>query len=305
MKNKPTRQHYVPKCYLREFIDPTTIAKADPSAWIFDKDGKNKRLDKIKNILISKDLYTLKIKGKKDYTIEETLANLEGRYAEIFRKKIKNKLPLNPEEHIILCAFVSVMLQRTLKHKDNLENFYTQLIERAEAIERENNLTPTESTKLKKAREDTHKLGVVQLLPDITTLLMDMGVAFLCADKADFITSDDPCNLFNPDLQWQSFQGPGLGQQNVQVTLPLSPKIMLCMSWTNMKGYIKWEDFRVEEVNRMVRGFCYKYFISNNPKTKKKWFSQYPSLDIFFMIKVWKHKLLRSYLKLRRLYAHR
>ena len=121
-RNKPTKQHYVPQCYLREWADPTVSSNQEPFVWIFDKDGRNKRKDKVKNVLASNDLYTIKIKGVKNYSIEETLANLEGKYAKIFEEKIKRKLPLTEEEHIILCAFVSVMLQRTLRHRDNLEN---------------------------------------------------------------------------------------------------------------------------------------------------------------------------------------
>lgn len=290
-KNQPTKQHYVPQCYLREFADSSTPSNKEPFIWIFNKKGNNKRRDKIKNVLTSNDLYTLKIQGKKNYSIEETLANLEGKYAEIFRTKIKNRLPLNEEEHIILCAFVSVMLQRTLRHKDSLDRFYNELIEHAEAIEQANNLEPKESERLKKFKRDTHKLGVVQLLPDITELLIKMSVAFLCAEGgARFLTSDDPCNLFNPDLQWQKFYGPGLAQSNVQVTLPLSPDIMLCMSWSNLRGYIQWEKSRVEEANRMVVNHCYQYFVSHTPKTKRMWFRRYP-LDLFFILKILRHKV--------------
>lgn len=35
-KNKPTKQHYVPACYLREFVDPS-----DGLLWVFSKDGKS------------------------------------------------------------------------------------------------------------------------------------------------------------------------------------------------------------------------------------------------------------------------
>jgi hypothetical protein len=41
------------------------------------------------NIFTGTDLYTLHHKsGKKNYAIEETLSNLEGRYATVFREKI-------------------------------------------------------------------------------------------------------------------------------------------------------------------------------------------------------------------------
>lgn len=302
--SKPKGQHYIPQCYLREWIDPNTPAGQEPYVWIFDRDGKNRRKKAPKNILKSNDLYTLKIKGKqKDYSIEKTLSNLEGEYVRVFRTKIKNKLPLTEEEHITLCAFVSTMLQRTLRHKDNLEKFIDELIEITESMERQHNIEPKKSKELRECKENVHKMGIVQLLPDITELLLKMSLAFLCVDKsgAKFVTSDDPCNLFNPDLQWQKFHGPGLGQKNVQVTLPLSPDRMLCLSWSNLRGYIEWEKNRVEEANRMVVGHSYEYFVSHTPKTKRSWFRRYP-MDFFFIvklivhnIKMWKYKIATNF----------
>ncbi len=290
-KNKPTRQHYVPQCYLREWADPTIPSNQEPFVWIFDKDGKNKRKDKVKNVLLSNDLYTIKIRGQKNYAIEETLANLEGRYAKVFEEKIKRRLPLTEEEHIILCAFVSVMLQRTLRHKANLERFYDELIERTEEMESAHHLSSFKSEELKRYKENTHKLGVVQLLPDITELLLKMSVAFLCPERGlKLITSDDPCNLFNPDLQWQRFHSPGIAQKNVQVTLPLSPNILLCLSWSNLRGYIPWNRKWVDNTNRMIRAYSYKYFISNSSRTEKVWFRSYP-MDFWFILKIIKHKI--------------
>ena len=303
--SNPKKQHYVPQCYLREFADPKTFSEDEPRIWIFDRDGKNRRWDKIKNVLASNDLYTLRIKGQKSYVIEETLANLEGKYATVFREKIKNKLPLNEEEHIILCAFVSAMLQRTLRHKDSLRQFYKELIERAEAMEKAHNLEPKESNRLKQYLENSHKLGVFQVLPDIAELLMKMSVAFLVAEKgAKYVTSDDPCNLFNPDLQWQRFYSPGLGQRNVQVTLPLSPEILLCLSWSNLRGYILWDKSGVQEANRMVVGHCYKYFVSHSPKPKRMWFRRYP-MNPLFILKIVRHQTKMWLYEIKHKYKYR
>ncbi len=100
----------MPACYLREWAKTPIFSKKDPFVWIIDKNTKQKRRDKVKNILVSNDLYTIKIEGKKNYVIEETLASLEGNYARIFKEKINKHKPLNDEEHIILCTFTAVMM---------------------------------------------------------------------------------------------------------------------------------------------------------------------------------------------------
>ncbi|MBA7640703.1 hypothetical protein ES703_48374 [subsurface metagenome] len=304
--SQPKGQHYVPQCYLGEWVDPNTPIGYEPYVWIFDRDGRNRRKKAPKNILKSKDLYTLQVKGQtKDYSIEKTLAKLESEYANIFQRKIKRKLPLSEYEHIILSAFVAVMLQRTLRHKDNLEKFFDELIYKGEALARQHGVESEEVQKWKEYKKDAHKVGLIQTLPDLTKLVLKMSVAFFCAEGgAKYITSDDPCNLFNPDLQWQRFYSPGLGQRKVEVVLSLSPEIMLCMSWSNLRGYIRHKKSRVEENNRMIVGHCYKYFVSNSPKIKRMWFRRYP-MDFLFILKILRHKMDMWLYKLKMLHTLR
>jgi len=291
--SKPKKQHYVTECYLREFIDPNTPVGYEPYIWRFDKNGKSRRKKSPSNIFARTDLYTIKVTGEvKDYTIEMTLSKIESEYANIFQKKIKKKLPLSEYEHIVLCAFVAITLQRTLRQKDNLEQFLGELIDHGEKIAKHHGVKSKNVENLKKYKKNAHKLSILDMLSEIIQLLLRMKVAFLCVDDSGskFITSDDPCTLFNPKLRWQRFYGPGLGQKDVEVTLPLSPEIMLCLSWSNFRGYIEIKKSKIEDLNRMIRGHCYKYFISHTPKTKWIWFRKYP-LNLFFIIKVLKNRI--------------
>lgn len=137
MAKGPTKQHYVPQCYLREWVDPNTLSGQEPYVWIFNRGEKTGKRKAPSNIFTETDLYTLHHKsGKKNYVIEETLSNLEGRYASVFRDKISRYLPLIEEEHMILCAFVAAMMQRTPRYRDNMNRFYDELASHAEAMER-------------------------------------------------------------------------------------------------------------------------------------------------------------------------
>ena len=291
--SKPKKQHYVTECYLREFIDPNTPVGYEPYIWRFDKNGKNRKNKSPSNIFTSTDLYTIKIAGRaKNYSIETTLSKIESKYANIFRKKIKKKLPLSEYEHIVLSAFVATTLQRTLRQKDNLEQFFDELINHGEKIAQHHGIVSKNVEHLKKYKKNAHKLSILEILSEITQLLIRMNVAFLCVGNsgAKFITSDDPCILYNPKLQWQRFQGPGLEQRDIEVILPLSPEIMLCLSWSNFRGYIEMKKSKIDDLNRMTRTYCYKYFISHTPKTKWIWYRKYP-LNLFFIIKVLKNQI--------------
>jgi len=291
----PTKQHYVPRSYLAGWVDSSTPVDQEPYVWVFNRGEKEGRKRAPSNLFTESNLYTLELDtGEKKYQIEETLSNLESKYATIFQEKINKHLPLAEEEHIFLCAFVSVMLQRTLRHRDNLDQFVDQLIEHTEALEQAHDIPHNESDRLKHYKRDVHKLTMMRGMPDITQLLAKMSIAFLCAEGGSkFVTSDDPCNLFNPDLQWQRIYGPGLAQKNVQLTLPLSPEIMLIMSWQAFRGYVWWSNKEVEEANRMTIGHCYRYFVSHSPKTKRHWFRRYP-LNFFFILKILRHESARG-----------
>jgi len=287
--SNPKNQHYVPACYLREFVD-----QRDGLLWIFSKDGKNVRRQKPEKTFTSKHLYTINIKGNKDYHVEQTLSNIEGNYASIFKNKIKKRLPLNDYEHIVLCVFVAAQLQRTLRMKKNQENFIQQIIEHGQQMAMAHNADFKEKKEWESYKNDIHKLQLVEGLPFLTNILYQMSIAFICSVNPKrnwFITSDDPCNLFNPDLQWQRFYGPGFGQKNVQLTMPLSPEITVLFCWANYHGYSLADSHTVEDMmNRMTRGHCYKEFVSPSGKKKRVWFRMFP-LDPFFLLKVAKTRL--------------
>lgn len=292
--SEPKNQHIIPQCYLKQFVDPNTPKGYDPYVWIFERDKKIGKKKSPKNILAENDFYTLKTKfGGKDYTIEKKLAQLEGEYATVFEKKIKNKISINDYEHIIFCAFVAAMLQRTLKQKENIEGFLDQMISKTEMLEKAHGLEPKKSSELKREKENAHKINVIQMIPHITEILLQMNLAFLCSNrKGSFITSDAPCYLFNSRLQWQNFYGPGLKQKYVEVTIPLSPEITAIFSWVNnLRGYVQIDTDRVHDLNRMLFGRSHKYFIANSPKIKRRWFRRYP-LDPVFILRIVKNRVL-------------
>jgi hypothetical protein len=302
--SEPKSQHVIPRCYLKQFVDPNTPAGQEPYVWIFDRKSKRGKKKAPKNILIESDLYTFEVKnGKKDYALEKNLSQIESEYASIFEKTISRRVPLNEYEHVVLCAFVAAMLQRTLKQKENIEGFFDQLITMTEDMERAHGMPPKKSLELRQAKDDAHKMSIIQSVPYITTILLKMNLAFLCANRrGSFITSDAPCFLFNSQLQWQRFYGPGLGQKNVEVRMPLSPEISVLFSWANnLRGYLGIAEDLIHECNRMVFGYSHQHFIANSPKLKRRWFRRFP-LDPVFVWRILRNETRMRLAKLR--YKH-
>lgn len=286
----------MPECYLKQFVDSNTPNGHEPYVWIFDRGSKAGKKRAPKNTLTETDLYTFKSNdGIKDYSLEKSLGQIEGDYAVVFRRKIAGRLPLDRSEHLALCAFIAAMLQRTLKQKRHIEGFYDQLISITERMEQAHGLHAKTSLELKRAKQDAHRINIVQNVPEMVNILQKMNLAFLCAGAStSFITSDAPCFLFNSDLQWQRFYGPGLGQKNVEVRMPLSPKVSVTFTWANnLRGYLGISDDWVHEHNRMVFGYSDAHFIANSPRVKRGWFSRFP-LDPIFIGRILKNEAQRK-----------
>lgn len=286
----PKDQHFVPRCYLSEFVDPNTPEDREPYIWVFDKDGREKRNKAPTNVFTEKYLYTIEFQGKKDFTIEDNLSKIEAKFSRVM-KTIKKKEPLSEQEHAYLCIFIAAQLQRTLRFKRNQEGFIQQLIDHGKqmALAHGSNADAFVN-EWEEYKKDVHKLQLMEGLPFLANTLKRMNIAFLCSPdivRHPYITSDDPCVLFNPDLQWQRFLSPGFGQKNVQLTLPLSPEITVMFTWARYHGYGLLTGSQVEDLNRMTRAHCDNEFVSRFPKKKGVWFRRLPLDPVFFVRFVW------------------
>lgn len=106
-------------------------------------------------------------------------------------------------------------------------------------------------------------------------LLLEMSLAICVANgEAEFITSDRPCVMFNPELGGLPpfHSSPGLTQKGIEVTLPLTPKHLLMFSRSSAGGYVEADEAFVDEANRRTRAACYEYFVSRREETKAIWF---------------------------------
>lgn len=296
--NEPKNQHTIPKCYLKQFVDPAVPSNFGPCVWIFERDSKRGKRQHIRSVLTETDVYTF----QGDYSIEKSLAQLESEYATIFEKKIKNKLPLDPYEHAVFCAFVAAMLQRTMKQKENIERMMDQVIEHIKQLEAVHGVPAKTSLEWEAAKKDAHKLSLLESIPEVANILSKMNIAFLCSQnkRVSFITSDAPAYMFNSKLQFQSIIPPGLDQKFVEVRMPLSPEISVCFSWANnLRGYLGLREDRVHNDNRMVFGFSHQYFIANSKNYKRRWFRRLP-LDPVFLWRYLRHKIPQKVSRFRR-----
>jgi len=291
--SNPIDQHIIPKCHLKNFVDHNLPKNKGKRVWVFDKKDKIGRDQHIRSTLTSEHFYTV---GDDDFSVETSLQQIEDKYSKVFYSKIKHKLPLSTEEHLYFCAFLASMLQRTVSQKENVEHMFDQILERLDEFEGETGKVSKAKREWLEKKKDAHSFSIIEMVPEMTKILMEMNIAFMCSQsKTCFITSDTPAFLFNSRLQFSPMHSPGLGQKHVELRMPLSTEISVCFSWiNNVRGYLGFSKNEVDDWNRMTYGHSHKYFIVNSRNTKKVWFNRMPT-DPLFIGRVLKHKVLSWY----------
>lgn len=290
--SKYKNQHFVPQCYLKNFADLTyeSLGK-DPCVWEFDKDGKRKKPRPIRKVLTQSYLYSFSTPdGSKDHFIEtELLQKIEGRYSQIFNRKIRKFLPLSAVEHADLATFVASMYLRNTSFKSSIESFIEQIEEVTSSLELQHKGKLKQALEIRAYKKDAHKIAMLSSLEKLSNLIFNMNIAFLCAPKigARFITSDRPCYLFATQKPRAPALSLGFASPDVEVRLPLSPEITLLLSWVNLKGYVHLKSDKVEDFNRITRFNANKKFIAHSNRIKRIWFSPYPLSFLFIARLIW------------------
>jgi hypothetical protein len=109
---------------------------------------------------------------------------------------------------------------------------------------------------------------------------MDLAV-YSNDDQLGFLTSDEPCIMHNPTAYryHPMMRSPGLLQRDVQVLLPLSPKLLIAFSHTRTYPFITpLSKEHVDAVNRMIVWSANKEIVSWRGELRKEWFAHFEPL---------------------------
>jgi len=99
--------------------------------------------------------------------------------------------------------------------------------------------------------------AALSCINDLAAILAEMEWIFFSTNPRDpFITSDRPFCVLNPKLQ-AGLYGPGLAQQDIEVTVPMSSTVALFASWgPGTPMYADAKPQIIETVNKRVLGFA-------------------------------------------------
>jgi hypothetical protein len=220
MKHK--KQHYVPSSYLSAWCDSNTSNGQEPYVWLISRDGTAAQRKAPVKIFHENDLYTMTTQsGDRDLSIEHSLSHLESDFARLRRDKLSKQLPITEEEKLVLCMFMAAMYGRTKVYGDHAKRQWGKVVamgqrmaDWAKTATREELKGATRvwnelSGNGPSATFDDVKKELTQPYPTILTTLVTRVAPSLMkwpmliietSSTLGFITSDNPCVWFDPEL---------------------------------------------------------------------------------------------------------
>lgn len=301
MANKqkvPKRHHTVPRCYLENFTDERG------RVWVLDT--KDKIFDILpENIFVENHFYRITLKnGTKSLVVENTLANIEGTYADIFRNKISRGKSLTQQEKANVAVFVAAMFHRTRPQREDMRRMFQNLKESMEEWrEQFKTLSPEERRTLGatpsgggatvtleelgaglKDFDEYYAADLISQTVHTAQIIFNMKWSIWCVVNAEntFVTSDSPFVIERPQAIRKYGRNaigsrPGLIYKDAEVTLPLSRDRLLLAGWIlNEDTYITVTPDIAEHLNQRTIFHSSERLIASSKEKMESIKSKYP-----------------------------
>jgi hypothetical protein len=246
--------HYSPVLHLRNFVG---IAPAG-HIWTYDKQSGNSRSSIPEETGFETHFYSVeKDDGTKDTTIEKFLADVESKAAPVYRGLLEGQLP-EGQPKADFANFLAAMFARTPslrrmfgemqsralqihnyaygKSDKAFESFVKRSGDGRSALDEKgleklrNALLDPSQFEIEVSREST--LRCLSVMDRLAPLFFEMRWTLVYPVHGYFITSDNAVTrAVDPKSVSPSYGDGGFVNKTVEVTFPLSPKIMLLMTW--------------------------------------------------------------------------
>lgn len=298
MPSEPKDQHWVPQAYLRAWCDPASPVGYEPYVWVFASGTREGKKRAPKKIFREPHLYSFPEGTPNRYDLETKLSQLEGKFRRIRDERLAKHKPLIRPDLVSLLAFVAAMHARTPRMRDHHQEQFQHMLtvmedldaamKRATPAEREAEAnrqylpgsTSGPSLNMGQVRRMVEYPMLAMFYPFFAAELKGyskMQMTVLCTTAASpFITSDAPVAWFDPRTQGRQgiYAAVGLSNATIEVTMPLSPRQMLMLTWrpVSPQVYVDIPEQAVQEMNRRTHAYAYKQFVSCNSSTHDRWF---------------------------------
>ncbi len=274
------KQHTVPSCYLKAWVDPATPSDQTPYVHLFDRYGGNHRRKSPAKIFRMPDLYTIFRGAERDLGIERAFSEWESDFVRV-RCLIEAEQFGTGEDAADLYAFVGAMIARPPHRIDFMKEQWASIAERMRQIRINPDVPPIRTL----SSGPTMNLMQVQEQADnpmgtwfpgtvaayVEAVSTRFGCDVLVNETAEhsFLTSDSPAVMYHPPTSDPRFSAipRGLGSPGCEITLPVSPRLALLFRHKapGIHAFIRADWECVFEVNHRTITRACKSIISDKP----------------------------------------
>jgi hypothetical protein len=226
--------------------------------------------------------------GSRCLQIEDSFSVIEDRFTQLRDERIVKGVRFNDADRGLLCVFSAMMFIRTKSERESFTKFFTELHDMTSAIEKQHASEPVTSSITATYKEYGHHAAIGHSIQQIAETLFAMNLAHFVAADGAFITSDEPCVWHNPKSYRfpPMLRSPGLAQQDIEITLPISPQYLALFSWKKWNEKLSLDpEFLeslghcapapkgiVDHLNQRTRALCNEYFVTRDSRTEPIWF---------------------------------
>jgi len=232
--------------------------------------------------------------GERDLFLENGLSGLEAAFCRVRDETLMRGAPLSPKDEVIIKAFMAAMHVRTPAQREHQRSQWGELLQMAESMTRQwKAATPAQRSAMTMApgpsrgtpidledlRETVDRPMQAMFLPmfqaEFSGLMPLDIVVMQTKARPGFITSDAPCVWFDPDAYKRPpmLQSPGLIYPKIEISLPVSPSLLVCLNRRGVHGYVNMRDEFVDaQINRRTRVHADQNFVVNRNMKVDIWF---------------------------------
>jgi hypothetical protein len=302
-KREQKRQHFVPACYLKAWLDPKA-PKTDrnkPYVWLFDKDGTNPKAKAPEKIFRESDMYTLTAPdGGRDLRLEHGLGTVETNFTRVRTSKFGYQRELTRDDWIWVCLFAAMAHSRTAASRDRMVGAMERVRDMVTKVagpdwekqapldpaqlqpqpDRPNvyypqpgdfdNLKETTISALLKSAADVILPTLLQMQKTVLTHTDDLG----------FITSDAP-STWHDSTAYRRHpyeRAVGLNHVDIEITLPISPQ--QCLLFTHKQYgplYTQISSEGVDALNHRHAFYAPSKLVACSDQIRARWFERGPA----------------------------
>lgn len=294
MKAKEKKnQHWVAQTYLEPWCDPTGTTP-EPYVWRYSKDGSIAKRKSPGNSFAENELYTFLNKdGTRNVMLEDLFGMFESHYAPVIKNKVIPGLALEKLEIAAVTAFMAAQLCRTPAYRDAQREMLTQAIEPGERLLEFAKKNPDARypaavpgdgpaftlEQMKALHDFPLQLMAPPLIIGLMQIFAQMNLVVLHTDdEVGFVTSDQPCTLYNPLLHLvpPAYRNiVPIVNRAVEVTLPLTPNHLALLTMDphlhGIRNLTAENKDVVNGANQLTCSNCHKEFVVRRNHLERKW----------------------------------